>query len=167
MSAGAIPLMIYSSEKDNRGTRKTGERKQWLPIFSKHRPRLQKLGSPAFSPGVLRAGQTRASANVELVSVLVADLDDGVTLETLRPRIAQFSWLAYSSFSHDPDHAKHKFRLVFFLSRPCTPEEWREVWTGLNALLGGHCDPACKDPARLYYLPSCPEEMLPQLTQKQ
>lgn len=160
MSMSPIPLMIYASEADNRGKRKTGERKQWVSIFRKHFPRSNKKGGKAFSPGLISDGQTRASANVEQVSLLVADIDDGVTLEMLRPSIAQFSWLAYSSFSHDPENGKHKFRLVFFPARPCTPEEWREVWTGLNTLLGGHCDPACKDPARIYYLPCCPAGML-------
>ena len=160
MSAAAIPLMIYTSETDKWGKRKTGERKQWLPIFSKHRPRLQKLGGPAFSPGIIRDGQPRAGVNVELVSVLVADLDDGVTLEMLRPLIAQYSWFAYSSFSHDPDNGQFKFRLVFFPTRFCVPEEWAEVWAGLNTLLGGHCDPNCKDASRIYFLPSCPEEKL-------
>lgn len=47
---------------------------------------------------------------------------------------------------------------MFPLARSCTPEEWPQVWAGLNILLRGHCDPACKDAARLYYLPSCPAE---------
>jgi putative DNA primase/helicase len=160
MSESLIPLMIYKSETDNRGERRSGTREKWQTIFGKHSPRPLKKGHIAFSPGVLRTGATRSSNSVERISALVADIDDGFSLDELKPAITQFSWIAYSSYSHFPAEGKFKFRLVFFLTRICTVQEWSSVWAGMNQLLGGHCDPACKDPSRLYFLPSCPQERL-------
>jgi hypothetical protein len=117
-----------------------------------------KRGHNAFSPGILRENTTRASSNVTHITALVADIDDGISLDELKTTIAQFSWIAYSSHSHDPGSAKFKFRLIFFIGRVCSVDEWKDIWAGMNKLLRGHCDQACKDPARLYFLPSCPEE---------
>ncbi len=160
MSTATIALMIYASETDNHGKRKEGTLEQIVRVLSKRTARPQKKGGLAFSPGVIRKGLTRASENVEFVSMMVGDVDGGTTLEELRPQITQLKWIAYSSFSHDPAKGLHKFRIVFFLSRPCLPNEWVLVWSGFNALLNGHCDTACKDLSRLYYLPSCTEESL-------
>lgn len=81
-------------------------------------------------------------------------------LVQLRGSINRYAWVAHSSHGHDPQRLGGviKYRIVFPLSRDCTPEEWSDVWQGLNTLLGGHCDGACKDVARLYYLPSSPPD---------
>lgn len=158
MSALNTPLMIYTTETDNQGKRLSGTREQWQAIFGKRSLRRHKRGHKAFSPGILGENTTRASSNVTHITALVADIDDGISLDELKPTIAQFSWIAYSSHSHDPGSGKHKYRLIFFIKRVCSVDEWKAVWAGMNQLLGGHCDQACKDPARLYFLPSCPEE---------
>lgn len=121
----------------------------------------------------MKAGTTRAKDHVLSISMAVADIDtegekDKATgrvlsvlkpappLDALPPAIQDYTWVAHSSHWHKPRRDVHKYRIVFPLVRPCTPEEWPQVWEGLNILLGGHCDAACKDASQLYYLPSCP-----------
>jgi putative DNA primase/helicase len=151
-----LGLMRYSSERGNQGKRNAGS---WADIaaklFATRDVRPEKSGA-AFSPGMLKDGTTRASKNVVITSMVVSDHDDGAPLDTFRSAISGYAWAAYSSHSHTAEHPK--YRIVFPLARDCTPDEWPRVWAGLNILLGGHCDPACKDASRLYYLPSCPAD---------
>jgi len=171
-------VMRYASEKDNTGKQRTGTWPQIAAMLGNRAIRQHKSGK-AFSPVALKPGTTRANGNVVTISMAVADIDsegvkDSATgqflsvterappLSQLRQAIDGYTWAAHSSHSHDPKRLGGviKYRIVFPLSRPCTPEEWPVVWDGLNVLLDGHCDPNCKDPARLYYEPSCPEETL-------
>jgi len=155
IDAPTLPLMRYTSETDNVGKPTANTWDQIAKLLNMRDVRVVKSGA-AFAPTLYKTGTTRAKANVVAVSMAVADIDDGTTLDELRPGIAAFSWVAYSSHSHTAEHPK--FRIVFPLIRACTTAEWTAVWEGLNQLLGGHCDTACKDTSRLYFLPSCPPE---------
>lgn len=150
-----LPLMLYRSKTDNVGTQGAQTWPRVAKMLSNRIVRPNKDGE-GFSPVMCKPGTTRAKANVSTVSMAVADIDDGTLLDALKPAIASFSWAAYSTHSHTPGHAK--FRIVFPLRRACSPAEWPTFWGDLNQLLGGHCDPACKDDSRFYYLPSCPPE---------
>ena len=150
-----LGLMIYANKTDINGVKKNGTWPRIKQLLNKRDTRSNKSGK-AFSPGVLKQGTTRASANVAALYMAVADIDDDTKLDILRPAIEGYAWAAYSSHSHTEAHSK--YRLVFPLRRSCNPEEWPAVWAGLNVQLDGHCDQACKDPSRLYYLPSCPPE---------
>jgi putative DNA primase/helicase len=150
-----LPLMRYVSKTDNIGKQNAGTWEQVAELLCKRDVRTNKDGK-AFTPAFYKKGTTRAKENVMGVSMAVADIDDGVALDTLKPAIASLSWAAYSSHSHTAGHPK--FRIVFPLQRDCSPAKWPTAWAGLNALLKGHCDPACKDVSRLYFLPSCPPE---------
>jgi putative DNA primase/helicase len=150
-----LPLTRYANKTDNIGKQNAGTWDQIAGLLGKRDIRTDKDGK-AFAPTQYEKGTTRAKANVLSISLAVADIDDGTTLDELKPVIASFSWVAYSSHSHTAAHPK--FRIVFPLLRDCTPDEWPAVWEGLNRRLQGHCDPACKDVARLYFLPSCPSE---------
>ena len=151
----SFPIVFYASETDTIGHPKVGSWPKLVNLFQMRDIRTNKSGR-AFAPVNVPPGGSRSKANVLGISLAVADIDDGTTLEDLRVQISQFSWAAYSTHSHDPAGGKFKFRVVFPLARLCTPAEWPDVWRGFNALLSGHCDPACKDQSRLYYLPSCP-----------
>ena len=148
-----LPITRFANERDNTGNPRTGTWEQVTKLFAKRDIRQDKSGK-AFSPAIFNG--TRAKTNTKTISMAVADIDNGTTLDEFRPAITSFSWVAYSSHSHTPEH--WKFRIVFPLVRNCMPEEWAQVWEGLNLLLGGHCDTACKDSSRLYFLPSCPAE---------
>lgn len=169
-------VMRYASEADNIGKQNGGTWQQVVALLEQRDIRGQKSGK-AFAPILMKPGATRARDNVLSISMAVADIDTegskdretgrlvtvtkrAPTLDELRPEIGRYSWVAYSSHGHEPKRLDSiiKYRLVFPLSRDCTATEWSGVWLGLNVLLGGHCDRQCKDPSRLYYLPSCPPE---------
>lgn len=172
-NAGTYAVMRYTSEKDAVGRQNEGTWQQVATLLQRRDIRPGKSGK-AFAPVRMKAGTTRAKDHVLSISMAVADIDtegekDKATgrvlsvlkpapaLDALRPAIQGYTWVAHSSHWHEPRRDVHKYRIVFPLVRPCTPEEWPQVWEGLNILLGGHCDAACKDASRLYYLPSCPE----------
>jgi putative DNA primase/helicase len=109
-----------------------------------------------WSPTVYTPGETRGAAHVELVTCFVADVDDGTPVEELWGRWSGLVWALHSSFSNTPEHPK--WRAVFPLKKAVSGEAWGAVWAKLNReLMDGHCDPATKDPSRIYFWPSCKE----------
>ncbi|AEI78622.1 phage/plasmid primase, P4 family [Cupriavidus necator N-1] len=173
-NAARYAVMRYASEKDAVGKQYAGTWQQVVALLDKREIRPEKSGK-AFAPVQMKAGATRSKDNVLAIYMAVADVDTegekekasgrvlsvskrAPTLEELRPRVQSYAWTAYSSHWHEPQQGVVKYRIVFPLTRPCTLAEWPQVWEGLNVLLGGHCDRACRDAARLYYLPSCPAD---------
>lgn len=167
-------VMTYASEVDNMGKQVAATWQQVVAKLQKRDIRPQKSGK-AFAPVLMQAGTSRAKSNVREIHLAIADIDtEGVkdkasgrvlevtksapSLDELRGSIQKYTWAAHSSHWHEPHRGVIKYRIVFPLARACTQDEWPLVWQGLNILLGGHCDAACRDVSRLYYLPSCPEE---------
>lgn len=105
----------------------------------------------------LKEGTSRANDNVVSRSGLDIDIDNGATLNDLRPTLDPYIWAAYSTHSHDPENGKFKFRIVMPFCRDVTPSEWSQVWDGCNALLGGVIDIQAKDISRMVFTPRCPE----------
>ena len=120
-----------------------------------------KLGCAGWMPVRLKEGVARRrSASVASVWALVADLDSGQlsfpalsrAVEGLRLRS-----VIHTTWSHRPDAPRA--RAVFPFVEPCPVERWREVWQGGQvwaAGWGATVDAACKDPARLYFVPALP-----------
>ncbi|MBC3886318.1 phage/plasmid primase, P4 family [Undibacterium griseum] len=105
----------------------------------------------------LAEGTTRASRNVECVTAYVVDVDDGTPLAEMQERLAGLSCVFISTHSHTPE--KPKYRVVVFLSVPVPTADWAAFRTAADAKYsGGHNDRATGDPARLYYVHSCPPE---------
>ncbi len=114
-----------------------------------------------WSPTVYAPESKRGAAGVELVTCFVADIDDGASpsdwMNVWTQDDGPLRWVMHSSFSSRLDAPR--WRVVFPLSRAVPASEWPAVWRKLNwTLLGGHCDPATKDPSRIYYWPACPAE---------
>lgn len=126
-----------------------------LDRFRTHALRPAKDGA-AFSFVRLKSGTTRASANVECLSAVVLDIDDGTPLEEIVTQVRDYEFLSVSTHSHTLGHPK--YRMIFPLGRDVLPARWPQVFQSVNQLIGGHADPATKDSARLYYFPSCPIE---------
>ncbi len=112
-----------------------------------------------FAQYALKTNGTRRTSDVMFRSGIEGDIDSGATLDDLRTVIDAYWWDAYSTHSHDPVAGKFKFRLVVPFNRDVLPNEWSQVWSGFNTLLGGVLDPQTKDISRLVYFPSCPSEM--------
>lgn len=109
------------------------------------------MGTP-WSPTVYADGASRKSANVEAITALVVDVDDGTPFATLKERLEPFLYVVHTSHSHTEAHPK--YRVVLPLTAPVPAVEWESVWQRMNLLVDGHADPATKDPARIYFLPS-------------
>jgi putative DNA primase/helicase len=128
-----------------------------VDFISTHEVREGKSGK-AFALHQLQPNTGRKNSNVIAMTGCMADIDGGVTYPELRSKIPELFHFAYSTHSHAPSDGKHKFRIVIPFARPVTADEYPSIWEALNARLGKAMDPACRDLARLYYLPSCPPE---------
>jgi len=111
-----------------------------------------KLALPAWSPARFPIGAPRKSATVADVSCIVLDYDAG------DPDAALGEWsgvlaVLHSTWSHTP--AAPRFRVIVPLARPVPLARWAEAWA-LGAGRSPGTDPACKDPARLYFRPALP-----------
>ena len=115
-----------------------------------HEERSDKYAGDLYSPVTYAEGTTRGNANVLTVNALVIDLD-GEALETALPKLTDLEWVAYTTYSHsDTDPHWH---LVLPLEHPVPADEWEAVWSHTHQRLGLVGDPACKDPARIFFLP--------------
>lgn len=148
----------------------------------------QKKDGELWAPVKVGHTESRTNESVLEISCIVLDFDCGVTPEAALQPIVQMglAWIGHSSHSHMlaelvrgeesmvaswamvqkhqtegfevSEPAKPKFRIVVPLSRPVSATDWPGVWEWAHSRLGPDSDIACKNPARLYYLPSAPEE---------
>ncbi|MEN6644704.1 MAG: hypothetical protein ABFE08_19880, partial [Armatimonadia bacterium] len=126
-------------------------------LLTAHAEREEKDG-PLWSPTKYAQGATRKAANVLAVSCLVADLDEGgADVSAIDRAFAPWFFAVHSTHSFTAKHPK--FRLVVPLADDVSATDWPEVWkrwAWWMGLIGQPIDKACKDPSRIYYLPSCP-----------
>ncbi|MFO1205495.1 MAG: AAA family ATPase [Burkholderiales bacterium] len=141
------------------------------------KPKAGEKAGDWWTPAAIQAGR-RCAERVQSVSYLAFDVEaearveDGVKrvigeepphVDAMLAELALHGWRAalHTSFSHTAEHPR--YRLVFDLSRPLQPTELRPLGLHVVALLGIHdCfDKGALEPARLYFLPRCPEERLP------
>ena len=99
--------------------------------------------------------EIRKNANVQNISAVMMDIDDGTPYADIQSLIEKYEHLAYSTHSHTAEHPK--YRILFPVSRNIIPSEWPIIWSVMNQKIGGHADRACKDAARFYYLHSYPQ----------
>ncbi len=109
-----------------------------------------KLTLPAWSPARFAERAARKSAAVSDVSCVVLDFDEG------DPDSALSAWtgvltVLHTTWSHSPELPR--FRVIVPLARAVPLARWSEAWT-LAAKRAPGADPACKDPARLYFRPA-------------
>src|SRR5438105_1009288 len=64
----------------------------------RHHPEREGKDGLGFVPAALKPGSPayRAGVNVEAITLAVLDLDDGTTLDELRPRLEPYEWMAYT-----------------------------------------------------------------------
>lgn len=106
---------------------------------------------PAWSPATFDPGW-RSSVNATALSCIVLDHDDGAPLDLARRTWGAWAHVAHTSWSHE--EASPRWRVVVPLARPVAAALWPRVWAWAHARAGGRADPACKDAARLYYMPA-------------
>ena len=103
----------------------------------------------------------RKEANLLNRTLLTLDIDNvvGMTIDDVEFMLVMnidCAFVAYSTFSHQPDHPK--IRIVVPLSRSVSPDEYREVSRDFTSLLSDLTfDPCSFVPNQLMYLPACPD----------
>lgn len=112
-----------------------------------------KLGTACWSPATYPPGVNRGRSRVLAVSCLVLDYDDGTTIEAARQTWERWPAVLHTSWSHSDEH--HKFRVTLPLLRPVVAAGWPRVfqWALDQAPT---IDTQCKDPSRIYFVPSHP-----------
>jgi P4 family phage/plasmid primase-like protien len=153
-----ITLSTFAHRRDTTPEPVTFETLAECAAFFEHDRRDDKDG-PLFSPAEYRAGARRGNRGVLRLHALILDFDHvaHTTIDTMRERIEGLgleAWI-YSTHSYDPaDDLGACFRVVLPFAEPVAPEAWAAVWRAARDTIGPECDPACKDPARVYYAPS-------------
>ena len=115
---------------------------------------------PAWSPAQFRAGGRRRKADVEALSCIVQDFDDGTPINAALAPWQGVTALVATSWSHTPDHPK--FRLVLPLAEPI-PAARCGTGPGLgpmNAVAAALTGPAAMRPG-FYFLPARPHGQAP------
>ncbi len=114
---------------------------------------VKRWRTPAISPAIYEGEQRRANAHVTAWGAwLGLDFDGGIEAETVLHSVDGLNYVLYSSTGCTA--GRHKFRLILQLDRAVEREETLAVWTGAQSVFDATVDGACKDPSRLYYVPS-------------
>lgn len=105
----------------------------------------------------------RAAANVVSVTALALDIDGKQAkppaFEDAVKRLESLGMLAGAWTTYQHTEAAPRYRLLVPLAEPMPPKALPFALQSLADALGlsAFMDSACKDPARLFYAPSCPE----------
>src|SRR3989338_6499452 len=107
----------------------------------------------------------RKAADVLRVHLAALDLD-GVAPEVvtrIRILLEPYAYLMYTTWSHTQEFRKSGrwyLRVLLPISRPVENQEWKAFWPRLNHFFGDVMDSNCKDPGRIYYVPSSSEDSI-------
>ena len=121
---------------------------QFVDLLHHHKERTQKDKGDLYSPVTYKERTSRGNINVTHIHAFVADLD-GQAFDSAR--LDHLEYCAYTTWSHrDEDPHWH---VVIPFSEPVPVEWWHVVWQETVARLHLPVDQACKDAARIFYLP--------------
>ncbi len=143
-------ISLFQSAKDNSPQAVSIEWPKLLEELGAYEIRATKDGL-AWSPASFEG--SRSAANAREVSLAVFDLDDcpDEALGNLGVRLDDFTYALHSTFTPGC------YRLVIPLASPVPATDWPATWDQIRTALDIPADPACKDAARLYYWPACPD----------
>lgn len=117
----------------------------------------------------------RDKDNINQYHLLAIDYDDGMTVDEAKERFGEFEHIGYTSHNHKNEWKEvvdkkdevetttkvllEKFRLVFLLTEPVTPDDINNRKDEIFSWVGP-ADTSTLAIGRLFYLPSCPESRL-------
>jgi len=109
----------------------------------------------AWIPATFRNDGVRRREDVESITALVLDLDNGTSIEVVERELQDFEYVLHTTYSHSPE--KPRWRAVMPLNRPIRPAQLWPLFDAFNRRFGGALDAVCgHDPVHFYYLPRCP-----------
>ena len=152
-------ISLFSSKGDAKPHSSCETRAQLEKRFSTFKVRANKDGA-LFSPATFSQAR-RLKGNVIKLSLLVFDVDGGMTISEAAAKLRALAVQAfiYTTHSHqritkDHPQAEDRFRIVIILSEPIPAKWFPALWQWMNTFFDGKLDPACKDSSRAYYLPA-------------
>jgi hypothetical protein len=98
----------------------------------------------------------RKTENIESVSMIVLDIDCGMTLDEVKEIMKGTESVIHTTFSHTEKHPK--LRAYILPKKPVTPLQAKAIFHQMQERFSGRLDPACFDVARMFYLPRCPKD---------
>lgn len=143
-------VSLFESERDNSPKTAEVDWETLLKEFRTHEQRLDKLGGACWSP--THFDGKRGNDYARTVALAVFDLDDcpDVALSGLGDRLAPYTYALHSTWTPGC------YRLILPLAKPIDARSWPATWEAIAADLTIPADHACRDAARLYFLPCCP-----------
>jgi putative DNA primase/helicase len=155
----SLALALVTSAKDTHPIPQVWSFQTLVEVFSTPQGRAHKDG-PAWIPAtfggaVNSRGGLRHSENVLCLHALVLDIDKTpYTAEALKVRLEGYTYLCHTTYSHTPAHPR--WRVILPLAYPIPPTQLKDALLNTSNELDLQCDTTCTDPARLFFLPSCP-----------
>lgn len=98
----------------------------------------------------------RKSENIDTVSMIVLDIDCGMSMEEVKGVMQGTESVVHTTFSHTPEHPK--LRVLIPLQKPVSPLHAKAILHQMQDRFGGRLDSACFDVAHMFYLPRCPKD---------
>lgn len=130
-----------------------------------HRVSSTKDGSGIIA-ATFAAGGRLEQKYVETITGLILDVDGKFRRngELVNEAIAPdwflsklpYRGVAHTSYNHTPEQPK--YRVILPLAEPITPEEFHRLWAYMFERVEKKCDPSCKNPDRMFFLPRCRPE---------
>lgn len=98
----------------------------------------------------------RKTENIESVSMIVLDIDCGMSLDEVKEIMKGTESVVHTTFSHTPEHPK--LHVYIPLPKPITPLHAKAILKQMQKRFEGQLDSACFDVSHMYYLPRCPKD---------
>lgn len=119
--------------------------------------RDQQKDGPAIIPGAYSKAGTRKQDDLESLSMVTLDIDEGSrSFDELCASLQGFEALVHTSYSHSIDKPKH--RVFILLKQPITGHikpTLERIIDFFDDRIGG-IDPCCRKPGQLFFTPACP-----------
>lgn len=150
-----LQYSTFTGSKDNKPRFRAKDWPGLVKALLVHTERDDKDG-PLWSPTVYKGKATRGNAGVESITAAVGDFDRGATYDEVKERFSQYEHVTHSTYSHS--EFLPKFRVIIPFPQPVPVNDWPDLKARIDEHLFGFAnDPATKDPARIFYMPSCPK----------
>ncbi len=157
-------ITLFNSRTNPQGTRQPINWNHWFQSLSQPPATYkQKTDIPGWSAATF-ADDHRNNTNVELISALVLDVDDGGSIEDAHYAFRDYFGFIHTSYSHGSTEKEGKpcsprrcFRIILPLARPATPDEYQQLWLWAQHHTKQHhieLDSAPKAPGQFWYLPA-------------